>query len=766
MRWPRYIRSDWALLVLAWLAVMPCLTAATATISKQHGFTPSPGQASLDWLLSNRGPFHGAQQYMEFTERYQQGYSTRYRVHREFGRWKVKNMALEKKVFPSLTLSPEFVRNIRLLGRRPSLSQITETLIKKYGTHLLLSAVLGGEESLTMFVDKGKLKRESVGRGNTSAPTLDTLHQLASSYFMDRESALRQLHHIQITTGAIKVTETRTGPLGCSNYDNLDSVSSVLVMGPESRVQLLGLQALLPQYLRARFVRAALSYISCNSQGELECRGGECWCRCDPAYPQCNCPKEEIHLLEKSLAQAEEQSASQNKEFEESVEFRSFLKNLPTDRFLNSSAVSKLWNADPALIRRYEQLRTSFKQFVTRSERQMRRLINLSNYCSRQPQYTLLRERSVDYWLQQTQSLLYCSASLIPGTFLEASHSCTCTVQHSTCQGTIPCIQGPGPLCSLCSSVHHSQCASCNTGYILTAQGLCTPSVPESSEPYLGTEGTLQDLEIKYLLLKRDGRLRAPAFFISGDLRLGVWFQMGGRKRMLLTCKSNKHWPRQLHMLLGLSLRLCLAGNGTRDPQVTVYVNPFGGSHSESWLLPAGEPGYPSWEKTWDSEGGDRCQNWTLILGHRWRSYFETVHFYLRSSPLEDEEEEEEDDSSEWTKKQTLDDKSDDPEYVRIDGLQAFGYSVPFDPEAIRGLAHQLEQPGSRESALPEMQELRKRVNFLSPPGVRKLDLFTCLLRHRLKMSSNEVARIQGQLNSFSTQPLNISAYETTKLCS
>ncbi|XP_053549276.1 BMP/retinoic acid-inducible neural-specific protein 2 [Bombina bombina] len=758
MRWHWYTRSDWACLVLAWLSVMLEFSSAAGEISKQHDPAPSSGQASLDWLLSNRGPFHGAQQYVDFTERFQQGYTTRYRVHREFGRWKVKNMALENKEFPSLTLAPEFARNIRQLGRRPSLSQITETLIKKYGTHFLLSAVLGGEESLTMFVDKEKLKRESAGRGNTSAPTLDTLHQLAASYFMDRESSLRQLHHIQITTGAIKVTETRTGPLGCSNYDNLDSVSSVLVMGPESKVQLLGLQALLPQYLRARFVRAALAYISCNSQGELECREGECWCSCDPAYPQCNCPAEDIHLLEQGLAQAQVQAANQNKEFEESMEFRLFLKNLPTDRFLNATAISKLWNADPQLVRRYEQLRASFKQLLNRSQRQMRRLINLSKHCLRPPQFILLRERSNAFWWHRVQSLLYCSATLTPGTFLEASHSCTCTLQHPTCQGPVPCIQGPGPMCSLCSTSHPSQCASCNVGYTLSDRGICLPSVPESSEPYLGTEGSLQDLEVKYLLLKRDGRLRAPAFFISGDVRLGVWFQMGGRKRMLLTCKSNKHWPRQLHILLGLSMRLCLAGNGTRDPQVTVYVNPFGGSHSESWLLPVGEPGYPNWEKTWDLEGGDQCQNWTLILGHRWRSFFETVHFYLRSGPLQEEGEE---DSTEWT--QTVDEKSEDPGFVRIDGLQAFGYSVPFDPEAIRGLTLQLEQSASRESALMEIQELRKRVNVLSPPGGRRLDLFSCLLRHRLKMSSNELGRI---LNSLSSQLPNMSTYDAAKLCS
>ena len=67
--------------------------------------------------------------------------------HREFARWKVNNLALERKDFFSLPLrlAPEFIRNIRLLGRRPSSQQITDSLIKKYGTHFLLAATLGGE---------------------------------------------------------------------------------------------------------------------------------------------------------------------------------------------------------------------------------------------------------------------------------------------------------------------------------------------------------------------------------------------------------------------------------------------------------------------------------------------------------------------------------------------------------------------------------------------------------------------------------------------
>lgn len=65
-----------------------------------------------------------------------------------------------------------------------------------------------GEESLTIFVDKRKLSRRAEpagGAGNSSGVSLETLHQLAASYFIDRESTLRRLHHIQIATAAIKV---------------------------------------------------------------------------------------------------------------------------------------------------------------------------------------------------------------------------------------------------------------------------------------------------------------------------------------------------------------------------------------------------------------------------------------------------------------------------------------------------------------------------------------------------------------------------------
>lgn len=61
----------------------------------------------------------------------------------------------------------------------------------------------------------------------------ETKHLNSFSVLNNTANVFAFLHH--------QVTETRTGPLGCSNYDNLDSVSSVLVQSPENKIQLQGM---------------------------------------------------------------------------------------------------------------------------------------------------------------------------------------------------------------------------------------------------------------------------------------------------------------------------------------------------------------------------------------------------------------------------------------------------------------------------------------------------------------------------------------------
>ncbi|XP_064283784.1 BMP/retinoic acid-inducible neural-specific protein 2 isoform X1 [Passer domesticus] len=743
--------------------------AAPATPSSSSSSSSASARAPLDWLLSDRGPFYRAQEYVDFMERYRQGFTTRYRIYREFARWKVNNLALERKDFFSLPLplAPEFIRNIRLLGRRPSPQQITDSLIKKYGTHFLLAATLGGEESLTIFVDKRKLSRRAepaAGAGNSSGVSLETLHQLAASYFIDRESTLRRLHHIQIATAAIKVTETRTGPLGCSNYDNLDSVSSVLVQSPENKVQLQGLQTVLPSYLRERFVAAALSYIACGSAGELVCRRSDCRCRCQPAFPRCNCPDADIQALESSLAQLGRAWESHHSQFEESEEFQTLVKRLPTDRFLNRTAISHFWTMDLDVQHRYQQLGTSLKLLSRKTYRLIRRLFNLSKRCHRQPRFKLPKERSLPYWWSRAQSLLYCSETTVPGTFLEESHSCTCPSEQPSCQGSIPCALGEGPACASCDQDNSTRCGTCNHGYVLT-QGFCRPEVADSLEHYLGLETDLQDLELKYLLQKRDSRIEVHSIFISNDMRLGSWFDPSWRKRMLLTLKSNKYKPGLVHVMLALSLQICLTKNSTLEPVMAIYVNPFGGSHSESWFMPVNEGSFPDWERT-TVDASAQCQNWTITLGNKWKTFFETVHVYLRSriKSLDDSSNE-----TIYYEPLEMSDPSKNLGYMKINSLQVFGYSLPFEPDAIRDLILQLDYPytqGSQDSAMLQLLEIRDRVNRLSPPGKIRLDLFTCLLRHRLKLANNEVARIQSSLRAFNARLPNALEQETGKLCS
>ncbi|XP_065602937.1 BMP/retinoic acid-inducible neural-specific protein 3 isoform X1 [Cyrtonyx montezumae] len=747
-----------------WIALsLHCWVLAVAAVSDQHATSP------FDWLLSDKGPFHRSQEYTDFVDRSRQGFSTRYKIYREFGRWKVNNLAVERRNFlgSPLPLAPEFFRNIRLLGRRPTLQQITENLIKKYGTHFLLSATLGGEESLTIFVDKRKLSKRSDGSDpstNSSVVTLETLHQLAASYFIDRDSTLRRLHHIQIASTAIKVTETRTGPLGCSNYDNLDSVSSVLVQSPENKIQLQGLQVILPEYLQEHFVQAALSYIACNSEGEFICKDNDCWCQCGPKFPECNCPYMDIQAMEENLLRISETWNAYNSEFEESDEFKLFMKRLPMNYFLNTSTVMHLWTMDSNFQRRYEQLENSMKQLFLKAQKIVHKLFGLSKRCHKQPLIRMPRQRSSNYWLNRIQSFLYCNENGLLGSFSEETHTCTCPNDQVACNGFLPCTVGDGSACLSCAPDNRTRCGSCNAGYMLS-QGICKPEVAESTEHYIGFETDLQDLEMKYLLQKTDRRIEVHAIFISNDMRLNNWFDPSWRKRMLLTLKSNKYKSSLVHMILGLSLQICLTKNSTLEPVLAVYVNPFGGSHSESWFMPVNENNFPDWERT-KLDLPLQCYNWTLTLGNKWKTFFETVHIYLRSriksnGPNGNE--------SIYYEPLEFIDPSRNLGYMKINNIQVFGYSMHFDPEAIRDLILQLDYPytqGSQDSALLQLLEIRDRVNKLSPPGQRRLDLFSCLLRHRLKLSTSEVVRIQSALQAFNAKLPNTVDYDTTKLCS
>ncbi|XP_064197728.1 BMP/retinoic acid-inducible neural-specific protein 3-like isoform X1 [Anguilla rostrata] len=773
LRWQSAAAGRWSLLMLLWQwTVLGHLGWALVLAAAPPDLSPAPLSGvggpggRLDWLLSDKGPFHRSPEYTEFRERFQQGFTTRYKIYREFSHWKVNSLATEKRDFlkTPLPLAPEFFRNLRLLGRRPSLQQINENLIKKYGTHFLVSATLGGEESLTIFLDKQKLSKKSEGSGNSSVVSLEILHQLAASYFTDRESTLRRLHHLQIATSAIKVTETRTGPLGCSNYDSLDSVSSVLVHSPENKIHLKGLQDVLPEFLRSRFVEAALSYVACNSEGELLCRNNDCWCRCTAKFPECNCPFADIKAMEENLRKNKESWINLNVEFEESEEFKAFLKRLPSDHFLNSSTVLKFWTADSALQRRYGQLEAGTKLLQGKAQKIVRKLFTLSKRCPKQPKLSLPRERTTSYWLRRAQSLLYCNEHGVLGAFSEEAHGCTCAAENAACQGAVPCLVAEGTCCAACDPENVTRCGACHPGNVLHAGG-CRADVAGSLDHYVNFDSDVPDAEARFLLRRLDSRVEVHAIYISNDVRLGSWFNPAWRKRMLLTLKSNKNKSNLIHMLLGISFQICATKNSTLEPVPAIYVNPFGGSHSESWFMPVSQQDFPDWERT-RLEGSLQCYNWTLTLGSRWKSFFETVHIYLRSRILTDDPAVNE---TLFYEPLDLDDRTSNLGYMKINSLKVFGYSMHFDPEGIKDLILQLDYPytqGSQDAALLMLLEMRDRINRLSPPGAQRLDLFSCLLRHRLKLSTSEVVRIRDALQMFNSKLPGSAEEELGQLCS
>ncbi|MCI4375617.1 hypothetical protein PGIGA_G00112020 [Pangasianodon gigas] len=62
------------------LLSLHCWVVASATGSRDAA-------GPFGWLLSDKGPFHQSQEFTEFVERYQQGFTTRYKIYRGSALW-------------------------------------------------------------------------------------------------------------------------------------------------------------------------------------------------------------------------------------------------------------------------------------------------------------------------------------------------------------------------------------------------------------------------------------------------------------------------------------------------------------------------------------------------------------------------------------------------------------------------------------------------------------------------------------------------------
>lgn len=73
--WEGAALSLW--LCCCWTSTSAAATAAAAAAGQGDG-----APDSLGWLLSDKGPFHQSLEFTEAAERYQQGFSTRYKIYR------------------------------------------------------------------------------------------------------------------------------------------------------------------------------------------------------------------------------------------------------------------------------------------------------------------------------------------------------------------------------------------------------------------------------------------------------------------------------------------------------------------------------------------------------------------------------------------------------------------------------------------------------------------------------------------------------------
>lgn len=90
------------------------------------------------------------------------------------------------------------------------------------------------------LIELWRLYTEGLVRRPNSSPIISTELALRWTWMVKTKETIMTWKMMWCDVISVQVTETRTGPLGCSNYDNLDTVSSVLVHSPENKVQLQG----------------------------------------------------------------------------------------------------------------------------------------------------------------------------------------------------------------------------------------------------------------------------------------------------------------------------------------------------------------------------------------------------------------------------------------------------------------------------------------------------------------------------------------------
>ncbi len=378
--------------------------------------------------------------------------------------------------------------------------------------------------------------------------------------------------------------------------------------------------------------------------------------------------------------------------------------------------------------------------------------------------------RSVLQWLNRVQSFLYCNENGFWGTFLESQRMCVLPHGGHTLPAAHPLRDRRQ------QQLRHVQPGQ-HLAMRLLQQGLqAVPRTLRATERGLGAQRAVHQLRDGSGLPGPGAQVPAAEDGLTAAHPHDLHQQRGAPGDLLRPTVAQAHVADAqeqqnrmdyLHMIVGLSMKICQMRNSSVDPMFFVYVNPFSGSHSEGWSMPFGEHGYPRWEKV--RLQNSQCFNWTLLLGNRWKTFFETVHIYLRSrakvpTVLRNDTGQGPVDLSDPNKRQI---------YIKISDIQVFGYSLRFNADLLRSAVQQVNQSYtqgtqfySSSSIMLLLLDIRERINRLAPPvapGKPQLDLFSCMLKHRLKLNNSEMIRVNHALDMYNTEILKQSDHLTTK---
>eukprot|EP00058_Branchiostoma_floridae_P009381 XP_002594869.1 hypothetical protein BRAFLDRAFT_124451 [Branchiostoma floridae] len=611
-------------------------------------------------------------------------------------------------------LDPGFIAVVLSLGERPSREQLIGTLIQPYGTHYVLSGAMGGEETVTVYMNQ------------TDWAVEREVRSLVGSYFADKDGVIEELRDLQKRVSTFRIHTSSTGPISCGSED--DTREAVLLSDTNARLKLRGLQDLLPRYLRESFVKAALSYIYCDGTGEWTCKDGECRCECDDSAPDCACSADVINRLVSRLEHLHTQFKDDDSRFEQTDGFQRFVGRLPIDQYLDLDAILERWRRSRMVTSSYRVHVARMKKLLLRIDDVMTEIRQRVVYCTWEPELKVKPSpRSQRQWQAIAQARLYCSHGRHPGTFDQQQRACAC-VDDDTCGSVLPCVIGRAGRCRSCNPADNfATCGSCNDGYELL-DGACRIVL---SSNQLG--GKLIQLE-SYEMPRDEDMCKEKSsiefYFRSKTAPFQEWFSPTNNSLTIsLKLRTENLPPDNIVILTGVRTKFCFFPFIPNDMEIYAKINPLTENHRDSYRLPQWENSHPKWTtipyttplRYTTSDTDIRCLQMSLCLGQRHKVLTEATHLKLKNLKT---------------------DNVEGPLRMRIEDVSLFGYRASFNTTAIKESLRNAQADEIFQKKIGVFfTDIKDKVERLSP--LKDNDILSDLLLKRVGLEVTEVRTIE-----------------------